>query len=123
MGKQTSKVPQWIRAWASQRQKQLKWEADIKRALGYDGWLLYNALLSGSDYLLCRFNADEVEAIRAGLWELRKEAQAVIAKKAGQLREAGEFVPDSGISDIQPPPTWELYVRERLLERINRQEM
>ena len=123
MGKQSGKVPNWIRTWASQRQEQLKWEAGIRRTLSHDTWLLYNTLLSSSSYLLCRFNEDEVEAIRAGLWELTKEAQAAIAEKARQLREAGEFVPDSGISNIEPPTLWDNYVRERLLERISKQEM
>lgn len=124
MGKQNSKVPTWIRTWASQRQEQLKREAGIRRTLSHDDWLIHNTLLSSNSYLLCRFNEDEVEAIRAGLWELTKEAEADIAKKARQSREAGEFIPDSGFSDIQPPAEWEeLYVRERLLERISKQEM
>ena len=123
MGKQTNRVPQWIRAWALQRQKQLKLEAGIRRALGHDAWLLYNALLSNGNYLLCRFNEDEVEAIRAGLWELMKEARTAIAEKKRQSREAAAFVSDSGFSDIQPPPTWEAYVHERLLERVSREKM
>jgi len=114
-GRNKEIVPQWIRNFITQRQRQLLEEEHRRRLGGSEEQISHNL------HLLCPFNQDEVEAIRAGAYKLREEAITASSKEAGRLRKVGKFVPDSGISDDSLIS--ELYLRKLLLVPLNRQEM
>ena len=109
MGKQkrTEEVPQWIRDFITQRQEHQPEEREGEA--------------SHNTYLLCPFNQAEVEAIRGGVYKLREETFMAIAEENRKSREAGHFVPDSGISHNEPIS--ELYFRNLLLMPLSKREM
>lgn len=116
MGKssQSKEVPQWVRDFITQRQRQLYKERQHSEKDE-------KVQVDDNVYLLNPFSQDEVEAIRNGVWKLREEAFLATAKENRKLREAGHFVLDSGFS--LKDDFFEMYLRPLLHTPLSRQEM
>lgn len=106
---QGEEVPQWVKDFITQRQKQKPEERE--RQTSHD------------TYLLCRFSQDEVEVIRDGFYKIQEEKRDAVAQRNGEARKAGHLVPDSGLSINDDLLLSRIYLRDLLLVPLSRQEM
>lgn len=113
--RQSDEVPQWVRDHIVTKKKQIRRESSWRRQA--EGT---TEQIEPNTYLLSPFSQQDEEAIRAGLYELRREYNQEEDRKFRESIEKGEFVSDRGFSS---GPIDEGIIQKYLLSPLSRQEM